>query len=101
MSCSSSTTRMSSAINRSPLKYACAASFGCLAAGARGGRLAGETQRRAGSAFGRGGEIELAAVLLDDLLDDREAEPGALVARGYVRFHDPHSFLRQTDAVVG
>src|SRR3954467_5841709 len=101
MSCSSSTTRMSRAINRSPLKYVCGGSIGRLAAGTLGRRIAGEKQRRARPTFGRSGEVEFATVLLDDLLDDREAETGALLAGRHVGLHDPHAFLRQAHAVVG
>src|SRR3990170_1364177 len=95
MSRSSSTIRMSSAIARSPCKCR---SFGGLAA--LGERVAGETQRDARSPAIGGGEGHVAAVLLDDLVDDREPEPGALVARRHIGLDDALAILRQAHAVV-
>src|SRR5215213_5932323 len=93
MSRSSSTIRMSSAIMRSPLVgigLDLNVSFGGRLTVTLGGatRVAGKAHCDNGSAPGRGGERHLAAVLLDDLVDDRQAQAGALVARGHVRFED-------------
>src|SRR5512139_2606082 len=100
MSRSSSTTRMSSAINRTPMSLQLR-SFGGLAAGSHGHRLAGETQDRARAAAWCRSKGEIAAMLLDDLLDDRESEASALLARRHVGLEDAHPTLRQADAVVG
>ena len=46
-------------------------------------------------------ELDAAAVLLEDLADDREAEAGALLAGGDIGLEQPAAvFLRQADAVV-
>ena len=69
--------------------------------GIPGRRIAREPHGYAGAAIIDGGKNHLAAVFLDDLLDDREAKAGALFARGDIRFDDPLAVLRQADAVVG
>src|SRR3954462_9357370 len=45
-------------------------------------------------------ELDLAEMLLDDLLDDGEAEAGALGAGGHVGLGHPRPFGRQADAGV-
>src|SRR6056297_1941692 len=42
-----------------------------------------------------------AAMFLDDLLDDRQAQPGALLARCHVGLEQPRAVLRKADAVIG
>src|SRR5690606_10578642 len=101
MSCSSSTTRMSSAINRSPSKVLFPLSFRSLAAGSDARRVASETHDRSRAAAFREGKAEFAAVLLDDLLYAREAETGALLPGRHVGLHDADALLRQPDAVIG
>jgi hypothetical protein len=44
---------------------------------------------------------ERASVFLDDLLDDGEPEPGALLARGHIGLEERRAVFRQADAVVG
>src|SRR5690606_1980392 len=91
---SSSTTRMSRAIGRTP----CHASFGGLAPLRR--RFAREPQGHASAAPFGGCENHLPPMFLDDLVDDREAKARALLARRDVGLHDTIAILRQTDAVV-
>src|SRR5690606_1037011 len=100
MSCSSSTTRISSAINSTPVETKMR-SFGGLAPRAGRQWLAGEAQGGARAPARGGGEADLSAVLLDDLLHDREAKAGALLARGHIRLDDVLPPLRQPDPVVG
>src|SRR5882672_3869595 len=46
-------------------------------------------------------QCEIAAMIFHDLLDDREAEPGTLAARGHIRLGQPlAAFLGQALAVV-
>ena len=40
-------------------------------------------------------------MFFNDLVDDREAEAGAFLARRDIGFHDPFAILRQPDAIVG
>src|SRR6476619_6310824 len=94
MSCSSSTTRMSSAINEFLWL-----SFRRLGGGRFG--FAGKVQRRLGAAAVGRGKGNVAAVLLDDLLDDREAQAGAVLARGHVRFENVLAAFGQANPVVG
>src|SRR4051794_24364226 len=84
---------MSSAINHTPSK-----SFRGLCRRAAG--LAGEAQDHARAAALQRREVKLAAVLLDDLLDDREAQAGAFLARRHVGLEDTLAALRQAHAVV-
>src|SRR6185369_6552052 len=95
MSRSSSTIRISSAIG-SPFSFGC---FGRALALGEGIARKIEGHHRA-AALGRS-EGHFAAMFLDDLLDDGEAETGALLARGHVGLGDPLAVLRQTDPVVG
>ena len=46
-------------------------------------------------------ELDLAEMLLDDLLDDGEAEAGALGAGGHIGLGHPRPLGRQADAGVG
>src|SRR3546814_2787479 len=46
-------------------------------------------------------EFHLAIMLFDDLLDDREAQPGAALPRRHIGFGDRVARLRQPDSVVG
>src|SRR3546814_17736177 len=46
-------------------------------------------------------EFHLAIMLFDDLLDDREAQPGAALPRRHIGFGDRVARLRQSDSVVG
>src|SRR5690606_39385903 len=99
MSCSSSTTRMSSAINRSPSKVLAPLSFRRLASGGDPRRVARKAQDRPRAAAVREGKTEFAAVLLDDLLDDRETEAGARLVRRHVGLHYGHPHLPEPNAV--
>src|SRR5690606_22731617 len=47
-----------------------------------------------------GAEVEFAIMLLDDLLDDRESQPGAALPRRHMGFGDRIAGLRQPDPVV-
>src|SRR3546814_3931609 len=46
-------------------------------------------------------EFHLAIMLFDDLLDDREAQPGAALPRRHIGLGDRVARLRQPDSVVG
>src|SRR3954467_11233141 len=46
-------------------------------------------------------ELDLAEMLLDDLLDDGEAEPGALGAGGHIGLGHPRPLGGEADAGVG
>ena len=65
-----------------------------------GHRVASEAQGHARAAARSGREVHFAAMLLDDLLDDREAQAGALFAGRDVRFQIAHAALRQANSVV-
>src|SRR6185503_9746938 len=100
ISASSSTIRIS-ALMRS-LVHALF-EFGLANRRLAGGREADAHQRAALARDLLGGvaQLDLSAMLLDDAADDRQAEPGALFARGDVGLQQPAAFfLRQADAVV-
>jgi hypothetical protein len=64
-------------------------------------RFGVEADRDDGAAAVAVGEGDRAEMLLDDLLDDREAEPGAAAAGGHIGLDDAVALDRQPDAVVG
>src|SRR6476646_11725907 len=100
ISASSSTIRIS-ALMRS-LVHALF-EFGLANRRLAGRREADAHQRAALARIFLGGvaQLDLPAMLLDDAADDRQAEPGALFARGDVGLQQPAAlFLRQADAVV-
>ena len=72
----------------------------------RSGSACGSTMRAQAPApalpskTGRRHQLERAVVLLDDLLDDRQAEAGALRAMGDVGLEQPLRLVRQAGAVV-
>src|SRR5436309_8649388 len=70
------------------------------AASQLGERVAIEDHPHQRAAAGRILELDLAEMLLDDLLDDGEAEPGALGAGGHIGFGHPRPFDREADAGV-
>lgn len=59
-----------------------------------------EAHRHDGAAAVAIGKLDNTQVLLDDLLDDGQAQPGAAGAGGHIRLDDPLAVERQADPVV-
>ena len=102
MSCSSSTIRISSAIRHHRHRVLIIRTAVRRFVRRRSGRARPRRSEMRTSVPppDRSSEGDLAAMFLDDLLDDREAEPGALRARRHIGFGDPVAVLRQADAGV-
>src|ERR1700712_1558630 len=98
MSFSSSTIRISSAI-RPP--FQAKFSFRRLGCTPTRQRVASKPQADQRPSVRNAGEVHLAGVFLDDLVDDGEPQPGALLACRNVWFDNALPVLRETDAVVG
>src|SRR5579875_1555479 len=95
MSASSSTTSMSCAMGSLPLDTLGLAGLGNARIGAC--ELQGHARAAAVAVL----ETQLAAVVLHDLLDDRQTEAGAAGARRHVGLGEPVALLmRQPDAIV-
>ena len=66
-----------------------------------GGGIAGKAQGDFGAAALKRSESHVAAVLLDDLVDDGETKAGALLPCGHIGFDDALAVIGQADAIVG
>src|SRR5690606_38600086 len=101
MSLSASTTRMFKAMRPAPAQNIVRiVSLRRLAASQCLRRRAGEAHRYARSAALLTGEQHFAAMLLDNLVHDRETQPGALLARRDIGLDDALAIGREANAIV-